>query len=138
MVGEGLHDLTLTLIDGKRQGAGGPKSDAGCVAGHFLPPVPGSTRHLEFGPRAPAAHPEQPEVAHGRPGRSRIGFEMLDAEAGPAEFERMPGTENPASSHHGTLHRGALIAARMTFGPVASYQYFMRVRHPSALMRVTW
>ena len=113
-------------------------------------PMPGASRatssHRRRDRRATSSSvPERrpltqsrPKLRTDAPAGAGSASRCCTREAGPAEFERVPGAENPASSHDGTLHRGALIAARLTFGP----RGVIPVLHASAssryVMRVTW
>ncbi len=117
--GEGLHDRALGLVaagDGER--AVGTEPHARDFGADLAPAPAGPQRHVELLALAPAAHPDQAEVAHRGAGRSGRGLEVLDLPTGPHELQRMPraqdataGDDGPAVGAHWMSAASAASAA---------------------------
>ena len=118
-VGEGgelLHDLAFPVVGGQRQRPGGSEPDVRDDAADFLPPLTRALRSIELVTGAPAADPDETEIAHRRTLRCSLGFDMRHGETGPAEFEGVPRSEHSSAGDHRTRHRGSITSELSDIG----------------------
>ena len=103
--GEGLHDGTLGLGAGDGERAVGAEPQTRDQRADLLPAPAGPERDVELLPVAPAAHPDQPEVAHRGARRGSAGLEVRDLPTGAHELQRMPGAQDAPAGDDGPAVR---------------------------------